>query len=472
MNIWETIAMNASTHLAPSLLSRAKAEALQLEEFRAFDFTSIPSELAKVFPKTHERIRGRYAAFTYRASVDGAPQYVDDPDRLLEVGVGPVADTVRELYRQLDVNGVLLDAEQACVGGQAYILAVLPTPDGGLRLTRFLPFQVVRVVHTDPLATELADADEVTLSIPMAKTDESGVLVTAWHAHLVFTRETAYLRLPDGARKGVFNDGQTNPLGRVPLVGTRRAKPVHGWLPEAAQDILSAQLGLVLALSDVEYIVRKQSHVKVLVTGEDTDKLPVEIEDRPDGMIPLPEGTAATGLTLQPPIEKYLRAAETGVYYTSSFRYLRPDPYQASIVTGAARREEAAGYYEERRRHERRLRRLEQDLLELVVAVYNLLPRALKLPVDLRWKSVEYRYIRTPENALQEAQARAVLLGEGLADRVREVAKEERVDEDEARKILNRRLEDLASFLRAKSAAGAPLATPGLDKLDNAVPAP
>ena len=162
-----------------------------------------------------------------------------------------------------------------------------------------------------------------------------------------------------------------------------------------------------------------------------------------------------TEIQSQAPIEKYIRAAETAVYYLSQYRYLRPEAYQASIVTGSARRADAEGFMEDRRRHETRTAKLEQDLCDLMVATWNAGNRALKIQGNPEVKAL-YRYVRAQDNVLQEAQALEKLFGLGLLDEVREVSHREGVSlEMAAARLAERQARQLA-LLKARAEAMAP----------------
>lgn len=447
-------------HTNPALIDRSKGLGLQLEAFRNFDFRSMDAELLKVF-ENPKGIHLRHNGLSHRVSLDGAGQYVDTP-QIAYAGIpSSQADTLMRMRRDLCLDGKLLDAEQAGVLQQAYVLAILPDKAGKLRVHRFLPFEVAEITITDPWADDdLSCADRVVLLKPVTPPGNEGILsqisgVSPWCARVYLSKDEAYIQMPDGARTGIYNPEGTNPLGRVPLVGTRRAKPANGvgYFPEVATDVLSCHIGLTLVLSDVEFIARNETPTRVIATGSNANIIPKKIPNTPMRIIPFAgDDIQVQELQSQAPIEKYIRAAETAVYYLSQYRYLRPEAYQASIVTGSARRADAEGFMEDRRRHENRTARLEQDLAELMVASYNAVqPRALKL--ETPEVTVGYRYIRAPDNVLQEAQALRELFALGLLDKVKEVSYRENVSEEEAARRLAIRQEAYLCELRAKAAA-------------------
>lgn len=466
-NTLEAIVTDVYNALNPVFVCANKRLGLQLEQFRNRDFTSMTDEVKAVFK--HTTLRLTHVPLAYRVSVDGTGQYNKPVLRTFE-DVSEIQQSIlADLYRVLGVDHVLLDAEQAGVLQQSYLLLLVPDRAGNLRLTPFLPYQVAELTITDPFACAAGDvsaADRVVLSVPMQPPAASGLPasvsgVTTWCARIVLTREQAYIELPDGQKTGIFDAMLTNPLGRVPVVGTRTAKPTNGlsWFPEVAHDVLSCQIGLILTLSDCEAIMRSQTNVKVLLTGMGAAQVAKKVSDTPNGIIVIDQPDVnAVQLALNPPVQNYIRGAETAAYLLSQYRYLRPEAYQASIVTGSARRADAEGFVENMARQEQRTKRLEDELVALIVDVYNAIrPRALKL--DKPRLTVEYRYTETPENRLQRAQALAVNMRNGVEDVFKFVAKEEGVTLAEANQIVRQRIETWRELF---AAAGA---TPGLDKL-------
>ncbi len=463
---------NMLRSLNPALLHEEKRQALQLEQFRCFDFSSMGTELRQLFPNNHTRIRLRHVPLAHRVGLDGAGPYDLSPVREHPGATPPVAERWRQVYRQLNVDELLLELEQAGVLQQSYVIGLWPDGRGQLRLHGFLPYEVASIRFDDPLSPRdnIADATEVVLTKTIARPDVMG-RISPWVSLLRLTREEAWQILPDGQQIGLYSEDGVNPLGVLPLVATRRVRPVFsessrvfatdgGFLPTIAQDVLSCQIGLVLGLSHIEYTTRSQTHNKVMASGEDAGDLPGVVEDRPDGVLLFPADVTVQALQLDPPVEKYIRALETTVYYLSQYRYLRPEAYAASIVTGSARRADALGFTAQQRRQETRCRRLEYELKRLIALGYNATAgTALKLDPDSEM-AVTYRHVKSDENVLQEQQARAVKIQNLMGSVVEDIAKEEGITADQARKLAMARMEDLARFMRPAGGS-----TPGLDKL-------
>lgn len=458
--------------LNPALVYPEKRDSLQLEQFRCFDFSSMTAEVAAVFQNS-AKIKLRNLPLAYRVAVDGAGPYDLSPVREL-VGVSEqVAQRFLDVYAELGIDEMLLELEQAGTLQQSYMIGCWPDSRGRVRTHSFLPYQVASITFDDDEATnDIADAAEVVLCRVVQRRNAMG-MVSPWVTQLVLTRDEAWKVLPDGTKVGLFDPDGSNPIGQVPLCATRRVRPVYnttnnafgrdgGFIPGIAQDVLSCHIGVTLGVSHLEWVVRSQTHNKLAASGEDAADLPDQIRDTPDGVILLPAEVNVTPIVLNPPVEKYIRVIETTTYYLSQYRYLRPEAYAASIVTGSARRADALGFTAQQQRQTTRCIKLEQDLKRLVARVYNATARtALKIPPDAELK-VQHRTVRSEENILQEQQAMAVRLTNLMTSHVEEIAKADGITATKARERALARLDDLGTFLR--SPAGGK--TPGLDAID------
>lgn len=464
----------------PALSSERARKSLQLEQFRNFNFSSMKRELDALFSVPFPL---RNVPLAYRASVDGAGQY-DKPAMREWPGASSLEqDRVNAVYRDLRVHKVLQNAEQAGVLQNSYLLGCWPDQSGRLRLHTFLPYQIVDVVISDPDASEDITAADLVVLARTVRRQNGPHSSSAWVALIELSATEAWHVLPDGVRVGVFAPDGHNPLGRIPLVYTARTRPtvdpsqgtlsaVESVVPEVSDDILSCQIGISIACSRGENVTLRQSHVKVIVSGEDSGDTPIEVQDRPDGIIVLPGDVTVQALALQPSTDKLIRAAETTMHFLSQFRYFRPEAYQASIVTGSARRADALGFDASQQRGSTRCDDVESDLYDLVRDVYNATQRtALKLP-DVPVK-VTHRYVKSAENALQEQQALRDKLANLMTDHITEIAREEGISEDAARKLAERRLKDLVDFASPKAGEAPPVAVDDavsidIDQLDEA----
>lgn len=453
--------------LNPVFRSERASQSKQLEEFRNRDFRSMPTELAKLFVSDRALMeRGlRYFNITGKASDDLAIQY-SVPCQRRFTGVSETqAKRWVEVYDGLGVNDVLAEGERQTVAQQSLVYGCWPDSKGKLRLTRFLPYQIDEIVFRDPWAAmsgDLQDADRVVLCLPAfypADTYQPGT-TSQWVAKVTLTPDEAYVEFPDSKRFGLFNAQGTNPIGFVPVVGTRRALPLDSvdWIPELSQDLLSVQIGVNLGLSDVEHIMRQETSVTVYATGLGAKLINRDkVKKLAGGLIPIPDQTTLVPITTNPPVEKYLMAIDRMIGFFAQFRTLRPEGYTG--LTGVAKAVDMFALEQERLRQENRLRALERGLVRLIARVRVLTERSALTPEE-PGVDVSYVYPRTRENVLQEAQALPLLMANGLVDAVEEIAANEKVDLVEAERRWTKRMERWREMV----AAGA-LSAPGLDKI-------
>lgn len=460
---------NAYSALNLALIEPARRMGLQLEQMRAFDFSCIGAEAAEVYKNT--KLRLRFLPLAHRVSLDGTGQY----NRPVVRSFGGISETQSQVltgvYKELGVDLEALDAEQAGVLQNAYLQTCLPSREGRLRLRTWFPYSVAELEFDDDEEDRVQYARRLVLLKPLRRsaTDhlfEEVLGAAPWCSRYVLTRDEAYIEYPDQQRRGIFNAAGTNPMGRVPAIGTRRVKPASGasWAPKPSEDVFSCSVGQILAVSDCEEIIRTQGPDKPVLTGPGAADVAKKAQAAPNNwMVIDAPATEAKAVHFSPNIEAFLRVPETYVYLLSQYRYLRPEAYAASIVTGSARRSEAEGYVDNLHRHEQRINVLEQDRAALIVDAFNAV-RAGALRLDRPDVTCLYRYTENADNVLQRQQALAIAFQHGHADIVRDVMLEEKCSEQEAEHLIVARLERFDRLVRSRHAA-AVASTPGLDKI-------
>lgn len=455
----EQMLVFTSASMQPWLFDGSKAMAVELEQFRQKDFSPMYAHMRELFPNSHKGMRLRPVPLASKVADDGAGQYNERVLRELS-GVSEIqARTILQHLDDLQVDRVLHLAERQGVLQQSYLLGVWPDTSGRMRLVKFMPYQVVKIEFADPWARAAGDiraATHIEVGVPIKRPERDG---GRWMIRVVLEPGQAwYLQPGESTWRGLFEPGGKNPLGRVPIVATRREEPDGVFLPGCAQDVHGCSIGIVLALSDCEMIERESTIVPLYATGEGATNLPATIPLRPGQITPIPGDVQVQAVHMTPNTQNYLRAAAMVMKLLTQFRNLRPQGYEASIITGPAANIDREGFLEERQRQEQRCARLEQDLVELVVDVHNaMLGRALVLGQPKL--KTRFRYTRTKENILQEAQARSILIQQGLWSQVEEVAEVEGISFEAAIELLELRLETWGK--RFPQPAGA---TPGLDR--------
>lgn len=455
--------------LNPVFRSERARQSKQLEEFRNLNFGSMTSELSNIFAAdVAQMTKGlRYVNIVGKASDDLAIQLSVPPQRRF-IGVSDTqAQRWGGLYGELAIDDVLALGERQTVAQQALIYGCWPDSRGRLRTTRFLPYQVDEVTFDDPWAAaagDLQDASRVVLCRPAYYPSDSYQPgpTTQFIAKAILTRDAAWVEMPDGSRSGIFSADMRNPLGFVPLAGTRRALPIDDtdWLPEVSQDMLSCAIGLMLAATDWEHIVRQDLPRTTYATGQGARLMARDkINKLAGGIIPIPMDTVLTSLDTAPAIEKYILAWDRTLSLFAQFRNLRPEGYTG--LTGASKNIDMFALEQERLRQENRLRALERSLVRLISRVHVLTQRAA-LTIEEPTLDVSYVYPRPRENVLQEAQAIPLLASMGLIDLVDEIARNEKVGPEEALRRFDDRMKRKRDLFDGMN-------VPGLDKIQGQV---
>lgn len=436
----------------------------ELEEFRQKKFSAMERHLRETFPNSYQTIKLRPVSLAAKVADDGAAQYKHLPIReflgITEVQKGALED----LFVTLDVNGTLSLAERKGVLQQGYMLGIWPDSSGREGLYPFMPYDLeCEPEWDDPWAQARGDlraATRVKLLRPVTLRGPGG-----WRTgvmRITLERDLAYYYMPgEESPRGLLRPDGANPLGRVPLVGTRREVPEGRYMPGPAEDVYGCTVGMVMVLSDAEHLDRESTIKPMYSTGgEGAGQTPSMIPLRPGYITHIPgENVQVTAVDISVDTKNYIGGAAILTKFMTQFRGLRPQGYEASIVTGPAANVDREGFYEGRRDQEVRCEVLEADLTELAVDVRNAIGRrALQLAQPK--VRTRYRYARPRENVLQEAQASSILVERGLWSDVEQVAEAEGISFDDAVDLIEKRLTKWKS--RLERAAGG---TPGLDKI-------
>lgn len=465
----EQVLANAMQALAPSYLDSVAAEARQLEAFRLCDFSSMATELASVY-EFGSNIQIRSFALVQRASKDLAPQYNQGPQRTLRGATEVQSQAFGELYDELGVNSLFLDGEQQAVGQQAHLVGVFLSDDGQRLVPhRIASYEVDEIRFRDQFETDIRNAARVIISLPMVDpvvalraSASQGTLAVK----LILTPDQATMRMPNGQELGLLRADGGNPTGRIPLVCTRRVHPLEksAFLPPIAGDLRSCQIGVNLGVSDVEFIVRHQSHGRMIIQGAAAGVVAKMIPDSPASAWPIPHKDVAVSILQgNPAIDKYLMAIEMTLKLFASYRYLSPDGYRG--ITGDAKGVDAFAQEEERRRQEGRCQQFEQDFAQLVCDVHNTcLPRAMRMP-DKPKLLTRFNYLQPRENSLQEMQSFDIACARGIDSSIEFIQRRESVSEKDAEQLFEKRLERHAAMLQRIRDMGGDPQTAGLDRV-------
>jgi hypothetical protein len=289
----------------------------------------------------------------------------------------------------------------------------------------------------------------------------------------VYTKTQAWVEASGGEMRGIFNEDLSHGFGYVPLVGMKREYAAHGyWKPPLPYDILSTSIAVCVALSDCLHIASRQCHGRSLIIGNGARAAAKEMPIGVDFITAI-EAADVNDIEYKfiqgdPKLDKYLKVVEKMVEVFAANRNIRAESLLIVGLSAAAKEMETHEHEVERRRVERIHEDGEQDFSELFVDVLKMSgvnPAFSSFPdPELR---VDYLYVQKPQNSLQEAQSFEMRVRQGLDSAEEYVSKTEGLTIDEAKKLVNERIESV----RDRMVTGEE-GTPGLDSIDNKIPIP
>lgn len=439
----------------------------QLEELRTGDFSTMSDELKDVIEFDKPALR--YFNLVGRVCKELAQMYVMEPSRRFEGVSESQAAVLASIYKRNRVNTFMQLVSEKLVAHNSQIIAIDPAGPGRVRLNSFCPFEF-EIKFSDPLQAtgSIKDAERVHLRVPISS-DTTGQVM---FGKRVYTKTEAWVEAPGGEKKGLFNEDMSNPFGFIPLIGIRREQPAHGyWSPSLPYDILSTAVAVCTGLSDVLHIASRQCHGREIIIGNGAR---AAAKQMPMGVDYITAIEAADVNDLEhkfiqgdPKIDKYLSVIERLVQIFATNRHISSESLLNSTgITGVAKELELHEVEVERRRVERIHADCEQDFCDMLIDVLKVSggnPALTAMPyADL---SVDFRYAERPQNALQVAQSNEIRFRQGI-DSVEEfVARTEGVSIDEAKVLVDERLESVRARMMAD-----PGGVSGLDRINQNQP--
>jgi len=440
----------------------------QLEAFRTGDFgTAMEGEVAKVFKRATKGAltnATRYFPLVGRVCRDKSSHYVKRPSRSWGGVPKATGETFDRVYRRSGVDLALAQAAQKSVAQNSVVIAVDRIGPERVRLASFIAAEVDVDRADDMLEDDLRRAKHVILRVPVRKDSHS-----VYYGRRVYTATEAWTEAPRTREKvGIFTGSTSdfaNPLGYIPVVGVRRVEAAKGWwLPPLPLDLASVQIGLILALSDIEHICRLKVPGREIMIGGAVTGIANRVEAGPEGIL-LVQGDAGQleyqSHMLDPRIDRYLQAVETTLKVWANLSYVSHDGLWASSgITGDAKEVEREDLLVDRMSTEVLWQDAEQALAEVVADTLGMARPQLH---------TDYHYVRARQNDLQSMQSFVLAAATGLESATEKVAIEEGVTLERAAELVRDRLEAWGELLEAWRAAPAVDAPPGLDSIGTQV---
>jgi hypothetical protein len=467
----ETPTVPANSWTAYETIDRSRYELdwRQLYAFYRQDFhKAMKGELSKLFQDDADRIALRDLALVpYYCGAKARP-YVRPPLREVTAGSQAQAAKLLETYRVSKVDTGLLAATQLAWCCNSVVLSIdPPTAPMRLRIRHHIPADVI--VHGDPTIDDIRDADIVEIRWPVSS-EASSSTVYVHHGRAVYTREFAYVENSNGQQVGIYQDDLRHPLGYVPLVAGRLTEAEDGlFFPAPPGDVLSLQIGMIIAASDMETIARMKVSPREALLGPAAKTHAEKMSASPFGFVGIPGSDMKyEAVSLDPRIDRYIEAVDFTFRNWAMMRNLNPDGLWASRgITGAAKEVERAEILEDLARQEQLWRELEQDLAEVVADVSRLGPSALTIR-NPRVR-VDWRYFEARQNDLQTAQSLALLSALGGDAVSRFLAMRHNISLDEAREMQMANLTENRKVIESWVPPEGVRPPPGLDEIGKQV---
>jgi hypothetical protein len=429
----------------------------QLEEFRTKDFSSMESELNHVI--VHGGAQERYIPLVWRVCRDLAVQYVKRPMRVFTGGTQTRRNALQDIYRRLKVDAFLLRMQQRLIAQNTQIVSFDFNGPGSERLMAWSPYEA-DVWFDDPLEEDIRRASRVELLVPIKR-----VSGTLHYGKRVYTQTEAWSEV-QGQRVPLFGDSIAHGFGQVPLAEVRRGEAIKGfYFPALAEDLLAVQIGLNIALSDIELICRTQCFGREALTGSGALVAAEQMQNGPDFMRIYPADAEYTYTETSPAVDKYTKAAQFMLDMVTSMNYVPTDLARSTGITGAAKMMERHDLEEERERSEGMMADFEQDLADLMTMVLSRSRGSLMSFSDGVDVKMDYRYVQPRSNDLQKSQSREIDFAQGVDSVEEYVARTQGLSLDDAKSLVVERLE---SFVARRGVVG--IADETTDGLDNNAP--
>jgi hypothetical protein len=466
----------ASTWLTYETINRSQHELdwRQLHAFFREDFRKATSgEFAKIFDEDASRLEAaarHLALVPYYAKAKARP-YVRPPLREFTTGSALQSAKLQDTYRASKIDTSLLSATQMAWALNSVVLSFdPPSSPTKIRTRRHIPADVL--VHGDPALDDIRGADTVEIRWPISS-EQGSSTVFVHYGRAVYTREHAYIENASGDKVGIYQDDLRHPLGYIPLVAGRLTEAEDGlFFPAPPGDVLSLQIGMILAATDMETIVRMKASPREFLLGGGAETKAERISASPFGVNGLSGSELAYAAeSLDPRIDRYREALEFTFNNWAMMRQLNPDGLWASRgITGAAKEVEQAEILEDLARQEQLWRELEQDLVEVVSDVSRLGPSALSVR-DPRVE-VAYRYFEARQNDLQEAQSLALFSALGAESTARWMAMRHNIPVEAAQERMMANLAERQQVLETWRPPADIEPPPGLDAIAEQVVRP
>ena len=377
-----------------------RKKSLEFAQFLDGDFTSIPYHMKRAFPSGYKKMPIRIINLLQQFVFDLATLYARAPNRMFVAAQKDAGGNNRldpavyqkfnDIYDRSGFDSACFQGSRKLVPQQTQVFVVLPSGPCKQIIKSFSPFEVFVTPGNALTASDIQSAAEVRIRAPVAAQDDNVLL--GW---MVFTPTECYWDA-DGTKRSIFN--LTNPQdisnpwpGTIPLAAVHAVEPPPGcFIAPLADDLYHEQIGICLALSQIEFMARHSAPVKVIQPGQDGGLVSEQAEGLPmgaDDWVALPgPGSTLAVIQPQPMIGEYRMMIDWMTGLLANTHNVAPDSFSKSPAakTSVSRAYDRADRAETRDRYKRIFEPLETQLARLVARVSNLYgPDGIVLPEDV-----------------------------------------------------------------------------------------
>ena len=429
-----------------------KNKSEKLSKYMNRDFSPIRDVIKEMFPFSYDRRLPRDVPIVQSISKQSATHYRRAPNRVWTLPSGePLSpnqtEALRSFYNLMKVDELFKRINESVVVQSTITGVILPIPGTNLfQASIFEPWEV----EVDPggasnceSVQDVAKNGEFRFRVPVASTYDR-----VQFGCMKINSERAVVEF-QGKTSGVFTESGALPeefFGRVPIFSCRLGKaPAGSYFSPLKNDLITVQESVSLGFSDIDHAARMSSWPQKVVTNCNRAELESMVFG-PDFVISMDDEQDLKYASGQTNLKDYQESQENFLKYVTIHNDLNPAQF-VSGHTAVSKMVDMADRDAMRQDHLVALRQLENEFYSALKLLLNAGVKSDSWPVAR--VEVEYKEIPLPENKLQLQQAQRMTFEDGLSSPSRELAKEQNISLEEAKRRIE---ENLVEYRMVKKA--------------------
>ena len=427
-----------------------------LWQYLRSDMRDMEEERRRKFPVTYKNHTLKPIPLVRRLALEQAQLYLNAPQRTFHGFDEAQAERMRQVYREISIDEILLNAHQQLCALNNSTVWVWPNKDGGVRLL-LVPPQDQAVELADPTSHSEDDVAVWFVRLPVGQDVNTGI-VSYGVAKVTPTQAVWTTNAPgDLAGRGLWRDDGSNPLGFIPAVRLRNALPAPGeFFSPANEALLLCQRAVSSDATSIGVVALQQAHGQAFIKG-----LPhaaaAEIELGPETVIGLSDPDHEFGFAqADPRLDGYRMVVDHYLKISVAMQGMSPATVlKSSALTALAKRLDNLDRDVERRRHINELHRAEDRILRCVIAWFNVQAGVEVFPAATA--TVVYNEPVQIVDELHAAQSLLMLSKMGITSPAEELARREAISMEDASARVQANLEARAALSAETGDDGATL---------------